>query len=102
MRSGGLEKVEMEEGKGHYLCDGAPSTPDSAGRVPRCVIAWRCVIKHLGMPYKPFSRKRLRKVSTRLVMGVEIWKRGFCFFTHPLISHYLITESDIEANELSF
>jgi len=36
MRIGALEKVEMEEGKGHYLCDGAPSTSDSAGRVPRC------------------------------------------------------------------
>jgi len=34
MRIGALEKVEMEEGKDHYLCDGAPSTPDSAGRVP--------------------------------------------------------------------
>ena len=31
MRIGALKKVEMEEGKGHCLCDGAPSTPDSCG-----------------------------------------------------------------------
>jgi hypothetical protein len=31
MRIEALEKVEMEEGKGHYLSDGVPSTPDSSG-----------------------------------------------------------------------
>ena len=51
MRIGALEKVDMEEGKGYYLCDGVTSTPDLAGRVPRCsssssLVAWRRVIKH--------------------------------------------------------